>query len=281
MGEHCVLRGGQKELRLSTPKIPDEFDENSQLAVDAWRKRLEHVPLDKEKETAGLPWDEPGYDAPKKFSNKNGDESNTAIPESAVVNTNSQSPNNDMLTGDAVVGLLIVSSDGSLSMSPDDQSTIIWHLAEGSSYVAGLEPAADVTFIFDTKIVTIPGDKQVPKVSMGDGLAGATFSGSLYRFFQGKGGSSSQLCYSRYDGTKWYDEQVVPSASTGAAMAAVEYNNELLCFHHGGASSTKNQIWFNRLDSKGSWKGEVQAPGSTTDADVSVVVYQKLLYLFH
>src|SRR5260221_11658204 len=174
----------ERMLDLSTTTIPAGLPYNSRIAVDAWLLRVNRTPSNKEIETDGLAWNTPGYDSPE-------------IDDGALITAADAARlkvSNDVLLGQVAVGLVIVSCSGGLDFTDDEIKKVVGQTAEGTHFLAGLEPAANVSFVYDQYYVTNPGDKQVPSTSITNGPSAVNYNNKLYGFHKG-GASNGELCY--------------------------------------------------------------------------------------
>lgn len=64
-------------------------------------------------------------------------------------------PEAKRLTGRVAVGIIIVSGPGGLTMTADQQRTIVAEVQNGLSFLGGRAPARDVTFVYDIQIAQI------------------------------------------------------------------------------------------------------------------------------
>jgi len=260
------------KLNLSTHDIPDGIDGKSRLAVQAWRSRVNRVPSDKEKETDGLPWDTEGFEAPMKLtSDENFEDADAAL--AATIKAN-----NDMLIGNVAVALVLVDSTGWVHFNDDEVEDLIGQGADGAQFLAGCEPAADITFTWEQYHVTIPGDEKIPDTTLKTGLSAVVYNKKLYAFHQDSS-NTSRIWYNTHNGAKWEGNSGVPNTATGGTISAVVYNGKLYCFHK-GSGDDKEKVKYNVWDGK-TWAGDKVVPSSTTTSGIATVVYDSKLYVFH
>ncbi|MCJ1313569.1 hypothetical protein MMC25_007248 [Agyrium rufum] len=256
-----------RQLSSATSEIPTELDEYSKLAVQAWRLRVNRTWSQKEIDTHGLGWDSPGFEQPQ-TDGGHVHRAAVAVRPQAVVN-------NDRLTGRVAIGLVMVSGSGTnQGFTSDEILNMIGQTAEATQYWTSVEPAADISFVYENFPVTIPGEMQVPNTTMSSGLSAAVYKDKVYAFHQGT--KEDQLWYNEFDGTNWTGDQQVPNTSASSDLSTAVLNDKLYCFHQG---LKPDEIWYNVFD--GSWAGDVQVPKTSTSSCLSVVNYNGKLYCFH
>jgi hypothetical protein len=113
------------------------------------------------------------------------------------------------------------------------------------------------------------------------------FNDSLYVFYQGPG-QNGTLCYSQSSGgadAAWGSSTQVPSTCMSSSPGAVVFTSpstgqpELYVFHQGGQSN--GQLWYNVLDTAGSWAGDKQVPKASMSAGPGATVVDGTLYVFY
>lgn len=150
-----------QDLTESTITIPDDLDEISKVAFDAWSglelKRSARGPMP----AAGLPWDAPGYQSPRKIAN---------IPSEGIrgadeIEESTGTPTSLYMIGSVAVGIVIVGGvDPSLKFSAAEQTKVVQEVQEGLSFLANAEPRANISFVYDIRFVEV----NVPPVSTED-----------------------------------------------------------------------------------------------------------------
>ena len=153
-------------LKHSTTEPPKNLDTVSQLSADAWLASLskaEAAPSALE----GVSWDAEGRTPPLAVEN---DEELARLSEEEKKNSLSGAPENlsdeaseapakttsDYLIGSVAVGIVMVSGTApGLALSAAEKTKIIAEVQEGLGFLATVEPAAGVTFVYDIQDVTV------------------------------------------------------------------------------------------------------------------------------
>jgi hypothetical protein len=159
------------DLTASTAEPTQPLDEATQLAVDAWAASID-------KQNAGAPtpgegesWDAPGFEAPLEFDTASAnalaieDEDGTtpakalAIEDEEVPAPSTGTPTSRFLIGSVSLGLVLVSRDtGEEAMTQAERIRIVQEVQEGLDFLAGVEPRANVSFVYDIRPVTVDSD---------------------------------------------------------------------------------------------------------------------------
>ena len=146
-----------KTLRQSTAVPPSSLDAVSQLAVNAWNKLQEKRLADEAPSaTEGLSWDTPGYSPPHYTESEpdtvNGSTTLTENPPEESTGT----PTSRYMVGSIAVGVVIVSgTQPDLAFSTAEQQQVIQEVQEGLNFLASAEPRANVTFVYDIRLLTV------------------------------------------------------------------------------------------------------------------------------
>jgi hypothetical protein len=144
-------------LKQSTAVLPDSLDPVSQLAVNAWnqlqvKRRAEGAPS----ATEGLSWDTPGYSPPRKIEIDPNAINRSITSAENIPEESTGTPTSRYMVGSIAVGVVIVSgTQGGLGFSPAEQQQVIQEVQEGLNFLAGAEPRANITFVYDIRLVTI------------------------------------------------------------------------------------------------------------------------------
>ena len=133
-------------LTYSTVSIPDDLGDMSRLFVDAWNTEIE------EKEETIKKWDEEGYQYPKnRFSDPELAEQFKIYPPTT----------SSYMIGSVAVGLVIVSgSESSLKFSQSETNNTIAQVLSGLQSLASFEPLAQITFVYQTSLLSIDAKPQ-------------------------------------------------------------------------------------------------------------------------
>jgi hypothetical protein len=136
----------------STARIPETLSAASLLAYNAW-KRMEEKNSMKDLSPDvrdGLSWDTEGYQSPRDMNPlKIPGEENSEIEESTGT------PTSLYMTGSIAVGLVIVSGPGNLAISQPEASMVLSEVQEGLNFLAGAEPRAKISFVYDIQLVQV------------------------------------------------------------------------------------------------------------------------------
>lgn len=143
-----------QSLSASTPDQPSPLDQISQLAADAWRGLQEKEINAAPSKSEGLSWSTPGYLPPN--PQVTDDSSNLSLAPSAEPQMSTGTPTSLYMTGSVAVGVVIVSGTQSgLSFSTSEQQKVIQEVQEGLNFLANAEPRANLTFIYDIRLITV------------------------------------------------------------------------------------------------------------------------------
>ena len=144
-------------LQQSTTVPPISLDPVSQLAVNAWTKlQSKRLADEAPNATEGLSWDTPGY-SPPRFTEKKPDVINQApVPAENLPQESTGTPTSRYMIGSIAVGVVIVSGTGAgLAFSTEEQQQVIQEVQEGLNFLASAEPRANITFVYDIRLVTV------------------------------------------------------------------------------------------------------------------------------
>lgn len=143
-----------QSLGASTPEKPSTLDQVSQLSVDAWQGLQEKSSERAPSETEGLSWDTPGFEPPNPKHDEDSGDRSSESPESPQLS--SGTPTSLYMTGSVAVGIVIVSGTQSdLVFSSSEQQKVIQEVQEGLDFLANAEPRANLTFIYDIRLITV------------------------------------------------------------------------------------------------------------------------------
>jgi hypothetical protein len=135
-------------LSHSTATPVQALDAPTQLAVDAWLAN-ESRKATPPPHTEGLPWDSPGYKPPLFFKAK-------PITPGSVVELSTDVPTSRYLIGSVAVGVVLVSrNQGAEVMTSAERTQILSEIQAGLTWLAGVEPLAQVSFVYDIQPVTV------------------------------------------------------------------------------------------------------------------------------
>ncbi|WP_417914739.1 hypothetical protein [Candidatus Electronema sp. JM] len=145
-------------LTASSEEPTQPLDEISELAVIAWttaaeekRSRLEAAPSP----TEGLSWDTPGYEPPREFGTPIA-EAAWAFTDTEDVQKSTGTPTSRYLIGSVAVGIVMVSRNtGAEVLTDAERLKIIQEVQEGLDWLAGVEPRAKVSFVYDIRPITV------------------------------------------------------------------------------------------------------------------------------
>ncbi len=140
-------------LQDSSPQQPTALDQASQLSVDAW-KNLQNKTTSRALDgTEGLSWDTPGF-TPPQFIDRDGP-GNAPTPRGEDIQQSTGTPTSLYLTGSVAVGVIIVSGQGDLAFSADEQLKVIQEVQEGLTFLADAEPKAQLSFVYDIRVINV------------------------------------------------------------------------------------------------------------------------------
>jgi hypothetical protein len=159
------------DLTASTAEPTHPLDEVTQLAVDAWassiEKRIEGAPPPGE----GEQWDAPGFEPPLEFDTASenahalDDEDDTAPAKALATGVeelpaeSTGTPTSEYLVGSVALGLVLVSRDtGDEEMTQAERIEIVREVQEGLDFLAGVEPRAKVSFVYDIRLITVDSE---------------------------------------------------------------------------------------------------------------------------
>ncbi len=141
-------------LAESTTEQPDDLDQVSQLAVDAWTEFQDKSVSEAVSESEGLSWDAPGYTPPNHRTIEESGAISLAPLEEPQPSTGT--PTSLYMTGSVAVGVIIVSGTGAgLGFSSAEQQKVIQEVQEGLNFLANAEPRANLTFVYDIHLITV------------------------------------------------------------------------------------------------------------------------------
>ena len=184
--------------------------------------------------------------------------------------------NNDSLLGPGAVGLVIVSCSGGLEFTDDKTKNVIGQTAEGTQFLARLEPAANISFVYEQYLLTNPGDMQIWNVVMSESPSAVVYNNRLHCFHQGGSISGAQTVSGNvFDGTwnTWAGDTQVPNVVM--SLSPVVYDSSIYCFHQPG--SNNGQLWYDVFNGS-SWAGNVQVSDVVMSSSPGAVVR---VYCFH
>ncbi|MGB7087118.1 MAG: hypothetical protein WBD47_16280 [Phormidesmis sp.] len=149
-------------LQNASTQRPDSLDTVSQLAADAWNNsQARSRGMESPRPEEGLSWDTPGYTPPQYIHT---DPDHTDDPESSQSPTafeerpeaSTGTPTSRYMIGSIAVGVVIVSGTRSdLAFSQAEQQKVIQEVQEGLNFLANAEPRANVSFVYDIRLVTV------------------------------------------------------------------------------------------------------------------------------
>ena len=144
-------------MTASTAQPTQPLDEASQLAVDAWNNgvqaRSSRAGLARSA-TEGLTWDTPGYQPPRELDNLEPATRAAGASEGPAESTGT--PTSRYMIGSVAVGVVLVSRNtGAEVLSSAERTKIIQEVQEGLGWLAGVEPRARVSFVYDIRTVTV------------------------------------------------------------------------------------------------------------------------------
>ncbi len=141
-------------LSFSTPEQPGTLDEVSELAANAWTGLQEDLVSRSPSERDGLSWDSADLQPPDRPEDV--DPSRAARAPELEPQLSTGTPTSLYMTGSIAVGVVIVSGDQSgLGFTPAEQQTVIQEVQEGLDFLANAEPRANVTFVYDIRLITV------------------------------------------------------------------------------------------------------------------------------
>jgi len=133
------------------------LDEISQLAVTAWttaRAAKEARVAAAPSQTEGLQWDTPGFDPPREFGTPVAFA--RAVADTGIVSQSTGTPTSLYMVGSVAVGVVMVSRNaGAEVLTATEQLKIVQEVQEGLDWLAGVEPRAKVSFVYDIRPVTV------------------------------------------------------------------------------------------------------------------------------
>ena len=144
-------------LQHSTTTPPSSLDSISLLAVNAWNGLVvkglsEAAPS----QTEGLSWDAPGFSAPSHGENDPDILEQSLTLAENLTEKSTGTPTSRYMIGSIAVGVLIVSGTGpGLAFSAAEQQQVIQEVQEGLNFLASVEPRANITFVYDIRLVTV------------------------------------------------------------------------------------------------------------------------------
>lgn len=143
----------EEQFGSSTGKVPKNMDLATELAYTAWLENEaegERAPTPEE----GLPWDTEGYEPP--FKPETVDIALKDLPISEEVMRSTGTSTSLYMIGSVAVGLVIVSRDeGAEQMTTAEQKKIVQEVQRGLSWLATVDPRAQVSFFYDIKPITV------------------------------------------------------------------------------------------------------------------------------
>ena len=144
-------------MTASTAQPTQPLDEASQLAVDAWNNGVQARSTragQARSATEGLSWDTPGYEPPRELGTLEPATRAAGAPEAPSESTGT--PTSRYLIGSVAVGVVLVSRNtGAEVLSSAERTKIIQEVQEGLGWLAGVEPRARVSFVYDIRTVTV------------------------------------------------------------------------------------------------------------------------------
>jgi len=144
-------------LQLSTTVPPSSLDSVSRLAVNAWNKlQLKRLSDEAPRATEGLSWDTPGYSPPRYGENESDIINRSATLTENLPEESTGTPTSLYMVESIAVGVVIVSGTQSdLAFSTAEQQQVIQEVQEGLNFLANAEPRANITFVYDIRLVTV------------------------------------------------------------------------------------------------------------------------------
>lgn len=141
-----------KELRFSTIDVPENIEEKSRLAYNAWqsykdkKSQKDLAPDHRE----GLSWDTEGFESPKCMTP-------LIFPdtESGGVHLSSNTPTSRHMTETVAVGLVIVSGGGNFKFTNTEEQLVVSEVQEALQFLSSEEPRAKLSFIYDIHSIDI------------------------------------------------------------------------------------------------------------------------------
>ncbi|MEO8015831.1 MAG: hypothetical protein ABI642_16955, partial [Polaromonas sp.] len=144
-------------MTASTDQPTQPLDEASQLAVDAWTNGVQARSAragQARSATEDLSWDTPGYEPPRELETLEVRTRAAGAPE--VPSESTGTPTSRYLIGSVAVGVVLVSRNtGAEVLSSAERVKIIQEVQEGLGWLAGVEPRARVSFVYDIRTVTV------------------------------------------------------------------------------------------------------------------------------
>lgn len=145
-------------LKYASSEIPEQLNETSRLAYDAWMQYQGKGSL---KELApdfreGLPWDTEGFQSPRDMNELN--VSGEATDKGIALSTGT--PTSLYMIGSIAAGIVIVSGPNELQFTEAETREVISEVQEGLDFLAGAEPRAKVSFVYDIhniQVTATPG----------------------------------------------------------------------------------------------------------------------------
>jgi hypothetical protein len=147
----------QDALAASSDQSTQPLDAITQLAVTAWTTakaaKLAKVAI-APSETEGLRWDTPGFDPPREFGTPLAAE--RAAADTEIVADLTGTPTSLYMIGSIAVGVVMVSRDkGDEVFTDAERIKILQEVQDGLDWLAGVEPKAKVSFVYDIRPVTV------------------------------------------------------------------------------------------------------------------------------
>ncbi|MDB5779113.1 MAG: hypothetical protein JWP77_965 [Polaromonas sp.] len=144
-------------MTASTGQPAQALDEASQLAVDAWNSGVQARGAragQARSATEGLTWDTPGYQPPRELDTLEAGTRAAGAPEAPAESTGT--PTSRYMIGSVAVGVVLVSRNtGAEVLSAAERTKIIQEVQEGLGWLAGVEPRARVSFVYDIRNITV------------------------------------------------------------------------------------------------------------------------------
>jgi hypothetical protein len=143
----------EASMTLATTIIPDALDEQSALLVRAWRTASANAKHVSQPDKV-LKWDELGLTASP--NHHSATLTNTLYrPEIAPPVSWKPIVTSQQLTGSITVGLIVVMGPDALGFNSDEQDNAVVIAMMGLNFLANLQPAANITFVYSIRFVQI------------------------------------------------------------------------------------------------------------------------------
>ncbi|MEH2025357.1 hypothetical protein, partial [Nostoc sp.] len=144
-------------LQQSATVPPDSLDPVSQLAVNAWNQlQVKGQTNGAPSATEGLSWDTPGYSPPRSTENDPDAINRSPTLTENLPDQSTGTPTSRYMVGSIAVGVVIVSgTQTDLAFSTAEQQQVIQEVQEGLNFLASAEPRANITFVYDIRLVTV------------------------------------------------------------------------------------------------------------------------------